>query len=164
MPDFEEEEAFFELLLKNPNHLHHGFKLINVYLCRYSPSDDQLRRLEEAGCFIDPHICVRNYRHNLVEYLIREGRLNPNDHIHDICLTPYHRDRPEDFLLTLKLLIDYGADIDGLDSQDRSPLECLQSNRPLRWIGEPYIRKIIKQREKARKEINNKKINRYLVD
>lgn len=159
-----EEETFFEALLTNPKQMYYGFKLANIYVCRYTPTEEQIKQLEDAGVHIDPWVCVRNYRHSTVEYLLRERRINPDDHIHDICLTPYHRDRPDDFLLTLKLLIDYGANLEGLDSQDRTPLECLKTNRPLKWIGEPYIRKILNDRKKTILESKKTKMNKYIVD
>jgi len=144
-----EEIEMFNCLLRDPKRKHHGFKLIDFYIYSYIPTNEQLGELLEAGAVIDPSTCVRNYRYGLVEFLIKENLLKPDDHIHDICLIPYHGDRPYDFLSTLKILVERGANLDGLDSQNRTPLECLKSNRGLRWIGEIYIRSVLKNRQET---------------
>lgn len=158
------QEEFLTELRRNPNQPYYNFKMVNIYIARFVPSIEDIDLLLSLGANIDPKICVINYRHEAVAHLIRLNKLVPKDHIHDFCITPYHRDRPQEFLETLKVLIDHINDFNILDSQDRTIMECMKNNRQLKWIGEPYLIKEMKRREKAALDAQKTKMGKYLID
>jgi hypothetical protein len=140
-------EEDYQLLLNNPEYKISGFKLINIFLSRYDPSIEQIEALEAAGVNIEPSVCIANYRYQIVEYLIQQGRLNPNDYIHDFCLYPYQPKRPNDFLETLKILVFAGCDLNAYDRNGRTPLDSLECNRSLAWIGRDFLKKEMKKQK-----------------
>lgn len=158
------QEDFLTELTCNPHQLYYDFKMTNIFIARFIPSTVDIDALLSVGAIIDPKTCIVNYRHEAVSHLIHLNRLVPENYIHDFCITPYHRDRPRDFLETLKVLISHINDLNVLDSQDRTIMECMKNNRQLKWIGEPYLRKEMKRRQKAVLDAHETNSGKFLID